>query len=210
MTDTPTTAPELEEQIAWLRRLIRIKSPSIGPNNYNPGAVERFRDILASLERLRDIDSRAPSQPAEARPSITLNEYELLRAVESRGGIFNGYDVTIEYFGEAKDIETGEPMPAGYYIIETEYPEEGRLLLDSGKLTEDFCCIVCHVCGNQRTIGNGVTGTDPRGYSDCTNCSDHKGPPAEASPVNEAWPEGTCFLATCQPGNDEPRVPMPS
>lgn len=114
-----------------------------------------------------------------ARQSITLNQYQLLRAVEACGGIFTGSDLTIEWYDEHQCNEDGATItrPAGYYLHWSEYPEEGSTHLEDGPLTESFECIVCHVCGNERTIANGATGTDPRGYSDCTNCSDHKGPP---------------------------------
>ena len=112
------------------------------------------------------------------RHSVTLNQYQLLRAVEQCGGIFTGSDLTIEYFDEHECDEDGEKVkhPSGLYLYWTEYPEEGSAPLEDAPLTEDFACVVCHVCGNERTIGNGATGTDPRGYRECTNCSDHMGP----------------------------------
>src|SRR4051812_39212288 len=81
MTDTPTTAPGLEEQIAYVRFL--ADNGNLLHAWYRPNALA----ILASLERLRDIEQsaveplikpwmaecpvaaaphRAPSQPAEA------------------------------------------------------------------------------------------------------------------------------------------------
>lgn len=105
--------------------------------------------------------------------SVTINQYQLLRAVEQCGGIFTGSDLTIEWFDEHECDEDGEKIkrPAGYYLYWTEYPEEGSTPLDDSPLSEDFECIVCHVCGNEQTIPNGATGTDPRGYSNCTNCA---------------------------------------
>ena len=129
-------------------------------------AVRELREAVETNTRL------------SGRHSITLNQYQLLRAVEQCGGIFTGSDLTIEYFDEHECDEDGEKVkrPSGLYLYWTEYPEEGSTPLDDGPLTETFECIVCHVCGNERTIANGATGTDPRGYSNCTNCSDHKGP----------------------------------
>lgn len=100
---------------------------------------------------------------SEATHSVTINDWALLDAVRSRGNLFSGTDVTIEWMD-------GHEEGNGYVIYDTEYPDEGSWVLDHRPLTEDFACIVCHRCGNDQTIANGANGTDPRGYSDCPNC----------------------------------------
>jgi hypothetical protein len=117
--------------------------------------ASRIRALLAGDTQIGD---------AKYERSVTINDYALLRAVESRGGIFSGTDVTIEWMDGHEDGN-------GYVIYDTEYPDEGSMMLDHGPLTEDFECIVCHKCGN---AGNMPSKEMDRGYADCTNCSPHR------------------------------------
>lgn len=66
------------------------------------------------------------------KPSITLNYSQVVQALECFGGeVDPETEVCIQWFDAAPNCpETGEKMPAGYYLFFTEYPEEGRIYLD--------------------------------------------------------------------------------
>ena len=95
---------------------------------------EMLRQGAAAIERVKELESALAKQDA---PTITLTGEQLSNALYivnpdgHRDKDQLETELSIRWFEVCKESGSGEDMPAGYYGWITEYPEEGRVPLDT-------------------------------------------------------------------------------
>lgn len=60
------------------------------------------------------------------RVFLTRENVEVLRRELSSGGMFYDCDIEIGYFEACESADGDGTLPAGMYVLDAEYPEEGR------------------------------------------------------------------------------------